>query len=269
MLIFCANVKGISACALSRQLGVAYQTGFVLLHKLRESLVEAAELANAQPLDGMVQIDGAHVSGRLRKPRKKVYASKTQARDRIGFADNPTHPNRRIVMVLRQLSDEPGAGAIRTIVHVVQAENEVTAQALTRQYVKKGASIMTDEHPAYSTLMARYEHDTVNHSTEFSTDAGVNNNQAESYFSRMRRMLIGQLHRVTPLYMNEYAIEVAWREDMRRASPSLQVKTLLGLTQRSKSRWFCGYWQRKHRGHEIIFVPPAGAVSSSAQRAPP
>jgi hypothetical protein len=218
--------------------------------------VEAAGAANVHQLEGNVQIDGAHVSGRLRKPRKKVYDSKTQARDRVGFSANPTHPNRRIIMVLRQVSNEPGIGSTRTIVHVVQSENEATAQALTRQYVKKGASIMTDEHPAYGLLSARYPHSAVNHRTEFSTDKGVNNNQAESYFARMRRLVIGQVHRVTPKYMHDYAIEVAWREDNRRVGPSAQVKALLGLATKNPSVWWRGYWQRKHRVNELLFVPP-------------
>src|SRR3954471_7675029 len=40
--IFCNEVKGKSALALSRDLGTSYKTAFVLLHKLREAM--AAEL---------------------------------------------------------------------------------------------------------------------------------------------------------------------------------------------------------------------------------
>ncbi|CAN7646514.1 hypothetical protein LJR084_005091 [Variovorax sp. LjRoot84] len=101
ILIFAANVKGISACALSRQLGVTYQTAFVLLHKIRESIVDATPDTQ---LDGIVHMDGAHVSGRVRKPRVKKPATKTQARDRIDVSANPTHPNRRIVMVIREVA---------------------------------------------------------------------------------------------------------------------------------------------------------------------
>src|ERR1700735_2774829 len=38
--IFCNEVKGKSALALSRDLGVQYKTAFVLLHKLREARAE-------------------------------------------------------------------------------------------------------------------------------------------------------------------------------------------------------------------------------------
>ncbi|MDU7070930.1 MAG: transposase [Campylobacter ureolyticus] len=44
----------------------------------------------------------------------------------------------------------------------------------------------------------------------------MNNNQSESYNSRFRRMLYGQIHRVGVLYLSNYANEVAYREDAKR-----------------------------------------------------
>jgi hypothetical protein len=253
MLIFCANVKGISACALARQLGVAYQTGFVLLHKLRESIIENS---SSVPLEGVVHIDGAHVSGRIRKPRVKTPSTKRQARDRVPFEADAFHKNRRIVMVMREVGAK-GEGAIRTVVAVVSKETAEHVEPLIRKHVKMGTKLMTDELGAYGRLSALYEHLTVNHSVEFSTEDGVNNNLAESYFARMRRMIIGQIHRVTPKYMLDYSTEVAWREDMRRSSLSLQVRTLLGASLRSPSKWWRRYWQGDHREAEILFQPAA------------
>jgi hypothetical protein len=251
MILFVTSVKGISASALSRQLGVAYQTGFVLVSKLRESILENA---NKNQLDGLVQIDGAHVSGRVRKPRKKKPSTKRQARDRVSPAANPFHRNRRIVMVAREVDPNGGNGAIRTIVEVVRAESPEAVEALTRKYVKKGAKIWTDEHPAYGALAARYEHESVNHSVEFSTDEGVSNNQAESFFARMRRMTIGQVHRITPKYMADYVTEVAWREDVRKVATAFQLAELIHFTQKKLSIWWTGYWQGHHRSQEILFV---------------
>ena len=249
MLIFCANVKGISACSLARQLGVAYSTAFVLLHKLRESIMESSSSA---PLEGLVHVDGAHVSGRQRKPRVKASSSKSQARDRVPFEEDALHKNRRIIMTLRQVSED-GSGAVRTVVAVVPRETAENVEPLIRKYVKKGSQVMTDELAAYGRLSMFYDHKTVNHSKEFSTDKGVNNNLAESFFARFRRMAIGQTHRVTPKYMFDYTSEVAWREDMRRSSPSVQVKTLLTASLKAPSQWWRRYWQGDHRDAEILF----------------
>lgn len=252
MVLYTTNVKGISASAMSRTLGVAYMTAFTLLHKLRESIMENADKTE---LDELVHIDGAHVSGRKRKPRVKVRNAKYQARDKLPFSDDDQHANRRIVMVMRQVDPSGGTGSIRTIVEVVRAENAEWAKKLAKEYIKSGATVMTDESPAYSEFMARYNHQTVNHSNMFSTDEGVNNNQAESFFARMRRMVIGQVHRVTPKYMLDYVSEVAWREDVRRTPTSVQVRGLLGMSLKKRSKWWRGYWQGYHRAEEIMFVP--------------
>lgn len=252
IVIYATNVKGISASAMGRQLGIAYMTAFTLLHKLRESILETA---NKEPLDGLVHIDGAHVSGRFRKPRVKQKATKTQARTKLPPDSFPFHPNRRIVMVLRSVDPNGGTGAIRSIVQIVPSESREWADPLAKQFVKRGATVMTDEHPAYGLYMARFNHATVNHSVEFSTDDGVNNNQAESFFSRMRRLVIGQVHRVTPKYMLDYVTEVAWREDNRRVSTKRMVEDILGKTQKARSRWWRGYYQGYHRADEIMFVP--------------
>ena len=244
ILIFATNVKGISALALTRQLGVAYQTAFVLLHKLRESITANVD---PRPLEGLVHIDGAHVSGRLRKPRVKLPATKTQARDKIPSDANPKHPNRRIIIALREIYPEKGRGAKRTITAIARAEDRETIDALTKKHVVRDSEIHTDELGAYTGLSKRYKHKTVNHSKEFSTDGGVSNNQAESFFARVRRFIIGQIHRVTPHYLGNYINEVGWREDWRRESPHAQVKELTRLVCLKPSTQWRGYWGGKDR----------------------
>jgi hypothetical protein len=58
----------------------------------------------------------------------------------------------------------------------------------------------------------------VNHSQEYRADDGTTNNLAESYFSRFRRFQIGQIHKLAPKYLDNYAHEMAYREDTRRWS---------------------------------------------------
>jgi len=180
-------------------------------------------------MDGVVQMDGAHVSGRIRKPRVKKTSTKTQARDKYPYAAFPKHANKRVVMTVRELFTATRQGASRTAVAIAHAEDEATIGVLSKKFIKPGAIVMTDELPGYIRLRAKYDHRTVNHSKEFSTDDGTNSNQAESYFARVRRFIIGQTHRVTPKYMLQYMTEMAWREDKRRRRTSIQVSHLLGL----------------------------------------
>jgi hypothetical protein len=260
MLLYVTAVKGISASQLARTLGVAYQTAFVLLHKLRETLLVSRDLTQ---LSGTVHVDGAHFSGRMRKPRQKKKKDKNQHRWRQGRTAYPQHPNRRIVMALRESFDGKGKGARRTIVECVPAEDDTHVRKLAHEYIVPNSIVMTDESPAYNGYLKSYQHFTVNHSTEFATKEGVSNNQAESFFTRCRRLVVGQVHRITPKYMLDYMNEMAWREDRRRVSPKEQLHELLELTLTTrKSQWWRGYWQGKHRSDELVFrgddPPPVG-----------
>lgn len=107
---------------------------------------------------------------------------------------------------------------------------------------------MTHGHPAYCRYAMKFRHYTVNHGVEYATSKGVSNKQAENFLLRLRRMIIGQVHRVTPKYMLDYANEVAWREDTRRCSTTAQLDHLLGSALRTaESLWWRGYWPGHHR----------------------
>jgi hypothetical protein len=84
----------------------------------------------------------------------------------------------------------------------------------------------------------------INHRVAFSLD-GASTNQAESYFSRLRRAELGQHHHISGKYLPAYAIEMAWREDnRRRANGSLHEMTAMAALGHPVSRVWAGYWQR-------------------------
>lgn len=276
---FIINQKGLAALALRRIIGGQYRTAFTLLHKLREAVMVTV---SQKKLAGVVEIDGGHFSGKKRKGRKKklklkpedktdVPAKYSQQRDKISPSRFPFHPNRRIVMTLRQIdagtsgrvnphNGKPvGLGACRTLVAVCRSENNADIEALAKQHIERQSLIRTDELPGYGNLkLMGYEHQVVNHSIEFSTDDGVNENQAESFFSRMRRACIGIYHRVTPRYMLDYATEMAWREDARRRNTADQLQDLLTTVfSAGISADWINYCRGNKRTAELLFVAPA------------
>src|SRR5258706_15957993 len=80
-----------------------------------------------------------------------------------------------------------------------------------------GSVIYADEASCWDTLHARYLTKRINHSEAYSMDA-ARTNQAESFFSRLRRAEIGMHHHIAGPYLKSYADEMAWREDNRRRS---------------------------------------------------
>ena len=276
MLVFANAHKGKPALEMRRDIGHTYRTNYVLAGKFREAMIATRD---ESMMSGDVEIDGAHFSGRIRKGRKikapktdpkvpKKYAAETtependqeakrgrQHRTKFNRRAGEFMPNRRIVMVFRQRSQIDGQGAVRTLTAITHRETGAEIEALTRKWVKKGSTISTDECPSFGNLKKmNYTHLVVNHSVEFSSDEGVNENQAESFFSRMRRAEFGIYHRITPKYMDIYAAETAWREDMRRKNTAEQLSDLGGrLLRAGLSKEWRNYCRGPMRKDENLF----------------
>ena len=241
-------VKGLSALQMGRDLGVQYKTAFVLMHKLRESLMVQREQA---PLSGEVDMDGAYVGGHVRPKNKKE--------DRVDrrLAENQ-NPDKRCILVLRekhpQNGDEPGpAGARRTLSFVIRRENQADVGALASRFIAPGTLISADESDAYDLLHAQFPMRRVNHQQAYRAEDGTTNNQAESYFSRFRRMEIGQTHKFGLRYLANYANEAAYREDTRRQGNGEIFRDIVlkCLGTRTHRDW-CGYWQGNKRLEERL-----------------
>ena len=223
--IFANAAKGISALQLGRDLDVSYKTAFVLAHKLREAM--AADQAKYQP-KGEVEVDGAYFGGSIRQENYKA-----DRKDRR-LAEHQTG-KRRVVVIMRERQG-------RSLPFVVRAEDEGVATVARR--VQPGSTVYADEAPHWDALHARFEAKRINHSFAFSDD-GACTNQAESYFSRLRRAEFGQHHRISGDYLGFYAGEMAWREDMRREDNGTQYERMTAdALHHPKSRNWCGYWQR-------------------------
>jgi len=61
--VFCNEVKGKSALALSRDFGTQYKTAFVLAHKLREAMASDLKGLNIGGVGRTAEVDGAYFGG--------------------------------------------------------------------------------------------------------------------------------------------------------------------------------------------------------------
>jgi hypothetical protein len=85
---------------------------------------------------------------------------------------------------------------------------------------------------------ARFLTKRTNHS-EACSDGQACTNQAESFFSRLRRAEIGIHHHVAGPYLSAYASEMAWRENNRRVSNGEQylMTASAALTHPVSRQW--------------------------------
>jgi len=195
--VFCNEVEGKSALALSRDLGLSYKSAFVLLHKLREAMAEEMKGRVVGGEGKTAEIDGGYFGGYIKPANLK---------------------EKRV--------------------------DQSQAASFIRARIAKGTTVHADESGAWDGLHDRYEMKRINHQEAYSFD-GACTNQAEEYFSRLRRAEIGIHHHIAGAYLLRYAQESSWREDNRRQSNGEQVTRVAALAmKRGKSVDFTGYWQR-------------------------
>lgn len=223
--IFCNGAKGHSALQLSRDLDCQYKTAFVLAHKLREAM--AAEDQGAT-VSGDVEIDGMYAGGYVKPANWKE-----NRRDRrLAINQNG---KRRVVIVARERNG-------KTITFVSKTED--ASVPMLRERIAPGSTVYADEASHWDQLHARYLTKRINHSVAYSDGEGCTN-QAESFFSRLRRAEIGIHHHISGPYLAAYAAEMDWREDRRRQSNGEQYLAIIAAAARHPvSKQWKGYWQR-------------------------
>jgi transposase-like protein len=226
--IFCNEVKGKSALAMSRDLCVSYKTSFVMLHKLREAMAEEMRGRKIGGEGKIAEIDGAYFGGYVRP------ANRRENRLDRRMLENQSG-KRKVVVVVRERGGKSVTGVFKS---------ESQSLAFIRARVAKGTLVNADEAGGWNDLHRSYEMKRINHQEAYSQD-GACTNWAELFFSRMRRAEIGHHHHVSGVYMIRYAQEMAWREDNRRVSNGDQVnRVATHALNRGMSVDFSGYWQR-------------------------
>jgi transposase-like protein len=222
--LFVGGAKGIAATQMGRYLGCQYKTAWILCHKFREAL-QRPDLT----LSGEVQIDGCTLGGYRRSENRTSHTGKTKRWHQKKFN------NRSVVTVAR----EPWGN---TKAFTGKSEHAALPDILSS--VDKGATITVDGGRAWNKLETLFDVLRVEHTGEFSTEDGDNTNWAESFFSLLRRMQYGIHHHIGKQYLDEYANELAWRQDTRAITESDKIYILLHICLNTPpSKKFSKYWQ--------------------------
>jgi transposase-like protein len=231
--IFTNEVKGKSMLALSRDLGVQYKTSFVLAHKIREAMASEVRKTEIGGQGKRAEVDGGYFGGYVKPANHRE-----NRRDRR-LRQNQSG-KRKVVVVIRERGENG-----KTLPGVFR--NEADALTFIRRQVPRETTLYADEAASWNELHARYELHRINHQEAYSLgdEAETHTNNAEGFFSRMRRGEIGHHHHIAGPYLIRFAQEAAWREDHRKEPNGFQVDRLVGLAMHNKpSVDFCGYWQR-------------------------
>jgi len=212
--VISAHKKGISSYQLAKDVGVSQQTGWFMLHRIREMMRDKS----GQKLDNIVEVDETYVGGIVGNMSKKKRA-------KLRTAAGGTVQNKTMVvgmiersgnLKLLAMGKETGAGVI---------------QPLVRANVDTDAVLITDSSYNYDGLNKEYAgHEIVNHSKEeYVRDSVIHTNSIEGAFSLLKRSIIGIYHQVTPKHLARYCDETMFRYNSRKMTDAARFS--LSLTK--------------------------------------
>jgi transposase-like protein len=195
--------KGISALQVHRMIfgeesTHAYHTSWYMVMRWR-----AAMKGDAFPLTGEVEIDETYIGGKDRNRHRK---------DRTGHGGSGA-----------QLRKVGVIGAIarkgKVVAQVVENMSADTMSAFVERTVADKVSLVaTDEHRGYTDLKHFYPHKTVVHSAGEYVRGNVHTQNIESFWSLIKRGVVGTYHHVSKDYLPLYLNEFSWRFNNRKNS---------------------------------------------------
>lgn len=204
------DTRGMSALLLQRQLGLRrYETAWMLLHKLRRAMVNAAR----EPLHGEVEIDDTWIGG----PQAGLRGSR-QLKGRHAAL---------VLVAVEKRSDKSG----RVRMAVIPDFKATTLTAFIKQHVAPGSTIYTDGLKQFTGLpLAGFKHVARSQPLRSELRKGAQSvvPLADRAIGNLQQWLVGTHHGVSRAQLQVYLDEFAFRHNRRR-KPTAAFQTLLGL----------------------------------------
>jgi transposase-like protein len=204
--LMCASKKGISSHQLHRMLGVTYKTAWFMTHRIREAMKD--------PMKGMLGSGGGIVEA-----DETFWGNRKPKRQKKGRGYE--HKMKILTLI------ERGGNARSFHVPAVSAK---TLRPILREHIAREAHLMTDEAAQYVLSKPPIagdfaSHSFVRHSRGEYVKGNTHTNTLESYFSVLKRGLVGTFHHVSAQHLNRYCGEFDFRYNHRK------------LTDRERAVW--------------------------------
>jgi transposase-like protein len=202
--------RGISALLLQRQLSIRrYETAWLILHKLRRAMVNAAR----EPLHGEVEIDDTWIGG----PQPGLRGSR-QLKGRKAVI---------VLVAVEKRADRTG----RVRLAVAPDFRQTTMLQFVRSHVSPGSTVYTDGLKGWEGLQAagvRHVPRTQPVRSALRHGAPSVVPFADRAIGNLQQWLIGTYHGVSRHHLQVYLDEFVFRHN-RRKTPMAAFQTLLGL----------------------------------------
>ena len=183
-----------SALQIHRQIGSGdYRTAWYMCHRIRSAMKDA----KITKLFGEVEVDETYVGG---KNKNRHLGKKLDGR-------GPAHK----IPVIGAISRKGNV-----VCRMIENTDKATLDGFVRQAVSTKVSLVaTDEAHGYKDLRGNYPHEAVNHGTHEYVRGNVHTANIDSFWSLLKRGVMGTYHHMSKEYLPLYLMEFSFRHNNR------------------------------------------------------
>lgn len=212
-----SSKNGVAAREIERKYGVTAKTAWYLLHRIRTAMGNDGPV---QTMRGTIVADETFIGG---KPRNRHQQGRPiRLHSGAGaFKDYP--PKVAVLTLVNKTTGKSRSAVVRDVT------GATLAKAL-RQNVDTAASVLhTDSWSGYREVGREFaSHQTVDHSRYEYVRGDVSTNQAEGFFSQLKRSIDGTHHRVSREHLHRYLGEFDMRYSTRKSNDQERMDFIIG-----------------------------------------
>lgn len=238
--------KGLSAMQLQRNLGIHYETAWVMYHKIRELM--SLENKNVL-LDNVTEADSTYVGGKPRKCQSEAKGTPEHIPELDELkekyeAEGYEFKEGKYKKPCKIGNQKRGKGTSKAIVTgVVERGGDVFAEVVKNtnfdelkkiidKHVQTNKSVMMmDKDTSNKKLSKIIDSIVIDHSKMYSY-RGLNSNSIESFWAFIKRQIMGQHHHVSPEYLNNYVQETVFKYNNRKVDDMFETLVKLSMTEK-------------------------------------
>lgn len=196
--------KGISALQVQRTIGSgAYRTAWYMCHRIRAAMKDGG----FPKLMGEVEVDETYIGGKFKNKHVSV-------RRKGSPGGHGAHGKIAVIGAIARKGN--------VMARIIEQVNAETLQGFVKQAVGENVSLVaTDEHTGYKGLSkSGYPHQSVSHAKGEYVRGNVHTANLDSFWSLLKRGVVGTYHKVSKAYLPLYLAEFSYRHNNRN-NPNL------------------------------------------------